>query len=46
MAETGDNSTDLQAHEETWGGFTAMMKWGTVAAFLLAALVVFLLAGK
>ena len=44
MADTGDNSTNLQAHEQTWTGFTAMMKWGTVACALIAAFVVFLLA--
>ncbi|WP_213981617.1 aa3-type cytochrome c oxidase subunit IV [Sphingomonas sp. dw_22] len=44
MAETGDNSTEFQAHERTWRGFTAMMTWGTVAVALIAALVVFLIA--
>ena len=44
MADTGDNSTDLQAHEQTWCGFTALMKWATVASFVIAAFVVFLLA--
>ena len=44
MAETGNSSVDLQAHERTWVGFKAMMTWGTVVSFLVAAFVVFLLA--
>jgi hypothetical protein len=44
MADTGENGTELQAHAETWQGFTALMKWGTVASALVAALVVFLIA--
>lgn len=44
MADTGDTGTDLQAHEATFQGFTALMKWGTIASVLLAALVVFLIA--
>ena len=44
MADTGDHGMDYPAHEQTWGGFTAMMKWGTVGCALVAALVVFLIA--
>ena len=44
MAETGDTTTETQQHEQTWLGFTAMMKWGTVGVALIAALVVFLIA--
>ncbi|MES2986796.1 MAG: aa3-type cytochrome c oxidase subunit IV [Pseudomonadota bacterium] len=44
MADTGDNGMDYPAHQNTWGGFTAMMKWGTVACALIGALVVFLIA--
>ena len=44
MADTGENSTDFQAHQQSWNGFTAMMKWGTVASLIVAAFVVFLLA--
>jgi len=39
-----DNGMDYTAHEKTWGGFTAMMKWGTVACAAVGALVVFLIA--
>lgn len=44
MAETGDNVGEIQQHLETFGGFTALMKWGTVIAVLIAAFVVFLIA--
>ncbi|UZK64970.1 aa3-type cytochrome c oxidase subunit IV [Sphingomonas sp. M1-B02] len=44
MADLGEDNANLQAHEQTWAGFTAMMKWGTVATALVAAFVVFLLA--
>ena len=44
MADTGDHGMDYPAHEKTWSGFTAMMKWGTVACAAVGALVVFLIA--
>ncbi|WP_448662377.1 aa3-type cytochrome c oxidase subunit IV [Sphingomonas sp. CJ20] len=44
MADTGNNSAEIQSHEATWHGFTALMKWGTVAVALVAAFVVFLIA--
>ncbi len=44
MADTGDATAEVQAHENTWRGFKAMMMWGTLGAFLVAALVVFLIA--
>ncbi len=44
MAETGENAGEIQAHVETFHGFAALMKWGTVAVFLIAAFVVFLIA--
>lgn len=34
---------DIKAHENTYSGFTAMMKWGTIAAFLVGLVVVFLI---
>lgn len=47
MAETGDNNgAQIQAHQQTWAGFKTMMVWGTVASFLIGALVVFLIAPK
>lgn len=44
MVETGDSNTQLQAHEQSWHGFTAMMKWGTLGVAIIAAFVVFLIA--
>ena len=39
----GSNSGDLKAHENTYSGFTAMMKWGTIASFLVGAIVVLII---
>ncbi len=44
MADTVDTNAEIKAHEHTWHGFKAMMTWGTIGAFLVAALVVFLIA--
>lgn len=44
MVETGENSVEFRSHVQTWRGFTAMMKWGTVGAAIVAAFVVFLIA--
>lgn len=44
MADHGENTTELGAHQGTYTGFTKMMLWGTVACFLVAAFVVSLLA--
>lgn len=49
MADTVDGAEQIKqikAHEQTWNGFKAMMTWGTVAAALIAALVVFLISAK
>ena len=47
MADTGETQAhEVKAHEQTWGGFKAMMTWGTVAAFAIGAFVVFLIAPK
>ena len=37
------SSGDHNAHEQTYSGFTAMFKWGAVAAFLIGLLVIFLI---
>ena len=36
--------TDIKAHEATYHGVMGMLKWGTVACFLIAAVVVLLIA--
>ncbi|MDV3457808.1 aa3-type cytochrome c oxidase subunit IV [Sphingomonas sp. HF-S4] len=44
MADTGENSTEVQAHAETYSGFTKLMLWGTIASAALGAFVVFMIA--
>jgi hypothetical protein len=44
MADTGENSTDIQAHAETYGGFTKLMLWGTIASAAVGAFVVLMIA--
>ena len=41
MADNGD----LTAHEQTYGGFLSLVKWGTIIVLLLGALAVWLIAG-
>jgi hypothetical protein len=40
MASNGD----MNAHENTYSGFTVFLKWGTVISFITALIVVFLIA--
>jgi hypothetical protein len=40
MATNGD----LKAHEQTYSGFTALLKWGTVASAIVTVIVIFLIA--
>lgn len=35
---------DMKAHESTYGSVMAMLKWGTIACALVAALVIWLIA--
>jgi hypothetical protein len=41
MAVNGDQ----KAHEQTYAGFTAMLKWGTVLTAIVTLVVIFLIAG-
>jgi len=34
---------DLKAHEQTYSGFTALLKWGAIAAFLVGFIVILLI---
>lgn len=36
---------DQKAHEQTYSGFTAMLKWGTIVTVILTFIVIFLIAG-
>jgi hypothetical protein len=40
-----DNAGDMKAHRETYDLVMGLLKWGTVASFLIGALVVVLIAG-
>jgi hypothetical protein len=35
---------DINAHEQTYSGFTALLKWGTIASFIVGLIVVFIIA--
>ena len=39
MAAEGEVKTDLKAHEKGYSLFTALMKWGTIVSFAVAAIV-------
>lgn len=43
MAADLDHQRELKAHSGTYGMFVGMMKWGTISAFILAAIVVWLI---
>lgn len=38
------SGNDMKAHKETYDGFVAVTKWGTIGCVLLTALVVYLIA--
>ena len=42
---TNNNHGDMRAHQETYSGVMGMLKWGTVASAIVAAIVIFLIAG-
>lgn len=44
MVADHEGGFDLKAHEGTYAGFTALMKWGTILSFLAAAIVVLIIA--
>jgi hypothetical protein len=44
MAANGDAQNDLKAHQETYSGFLGLMKYGTIASAIVAAIVVLLIA--
>lgn len=45
MADNGAPPSEMKAHEGTYFGFMSLLKWGTVVAFLLAFVVIWLIAG-
>jgi hypothetical protein len=42
---TSNNHGDMRAHQETYSGVMGLLKWGTVASAIVAAIVIFLIAG-
>lgn len=44
MAAGGETEREVRTHNETYGGFTALMKWGTILSFIAAMVVVFIIA--
>ena len=43
MAVEGDTPGDIKAHVKSYSAFAAMMKWGTIISFVIAALVVIII---
>lgn len=44
MAETNGAEFEMKAHDQTYGGFLSLMKYGTIISAILAAIVVYLIA--
>ena len=44
MAATGDAEREVARHQDTYGFFTALMKWGTILSAIAAMLVIFIIA--
>jgi Bacterial aa3 type cytochrome c oxidase subunit IV len=38
------SGNDMKAHEQTYGGVMNLLKWGTIASFLIGMLVVMIIA--
>ena len=44
MAAEGEAQVEMKAHEKSYALFSGMMKWGAVVSFIVAMLVVLILA--
>jgi hypothetical protein len=44
MAADNQDHTDLKPHVDTYAGMIAMLKWGTVAAAIVTAIVIWIIA--
>lgn len=44
MAADAHTAKQTKAHEETYGLFTGLMKWGTIICAIVAVIVVFIIA--
>ena len=45
MQDEMTNNGEIKAHEQTYSGFTSLLKWGTIASVIVTAIVIFLIAG-
>lgn len=45
MAASSEAQKDMSAHVATYTGFLSLLKWGTLASFIVTAIVVLLIAG-
>jgi len=43
MAAEGEVNTELRAHEGTYSAFTGLMKWGAIAALVVALIVILII---
>ena len=43
MVSTAETDRDTRSHRETYGGFTVLMKWGTLLSFIVAMIVIFII---
>ena len=44
MVSSADTEHDTRSHRETYGGFTVLMKWGTILSFITGMIVIFIIA--
>ena len=44
MVSNADSDREIRRHSETYGGFAALMKWGTILSFIAAMIVIFIIA--
>lgn len=44
MVSNADPDREIRSHREIYGGFAALMKWGTILSFVVAMIVVFVIA--
>jgi hypothetical protein len=44
MADANETGAEVQAHQQSYNGFTQLMLWGTVVSAALGAFVVFMIA--
>ena len=44
MVSNADIDREIRTHAETYGGFAALMKWGTIVSFIVAMIVIFIIA--